>query len=92
MATRAVLAVAMLAAVPSAIHVASAGAARLIDGDGIVHFTNVPEDPRYRGMRGTSGTAVGWFSRVDLSWGLYVNDIREISLRHDVDPILDWTY
>ena len=87
-ATRAVLAAAMCVAVPPAIHVASAGAARLIDGDGIVHFTNVPEDPRYRGMRGTSGTALGWFSRSDLPGGQYAKDIREISLQHDVDPIL----
>ena len=87
-ATGAMLAVAMCVAVPSAIHLASAGAARLIDRDGIVHFTNVPEDPRYRGVRGTSGTAVGWFSRADLSWDLYARDIREISLQHDVDPAL----
>jgi hypothetical protein len=88
MATRTVLAVAMVVAVPPAIHLASAGAARLIDRDGIVHFTNIPEDPRYRGVRGTSGTALGWFSRSDLAWGLYAKDIREISLQHDVDPTL----
>jgi hypothetical protein len=88
MATCALLTVAMGVAVPSAIHLASAGAARLIDGDGIVHFTNVPEDPRYRGVRGTSGTALGWFSRSDLPWGQYAKDIREISLQHDVDPLL----
>src|SRR5262245_43877807 len=88
MATRAILTVAMCVAVPSAIHLASAGAVRLIDRDGIVHFTNVPEDSRYRGVRATSGTTVGWFSRADLSWGLYAKDIREISLQHDVDPVL----
>jgi len=42
MVTRALLTVAMCVAVPPAIHLASAGATRLIDGDGIVHFTNVP--------------------------------------------------
>ena len=88
MAIRAVLAVVMCVAAPPAIRLASAGAARLIDGDGIVHFTNVPEDPRYRGVRGTSGTALGWFSRSDLPGGLYAKDIREISLQHDVDPVL----
>jgi Transglycosylase SLT domain len=31
---------------------------------------------------------VEWFSRADLSWGLYGEDIREISLQHDVDPVL----
>ncbi len=82
------LAVAILVAVPPAIHLASAGAARLVDGDGIVHFTNVPEDPRYRGVRGTSGTALGWFSRSDLPGGPYAKDIREISLQHNVDPVL----
>ena len=88
MATRALLTVAMCVAVPPAIDWASAGAARLIDGDGIVHFTNVPEDPRYRGVRGTSGTALGWFSRSDPRRGQYARDIREISLQHDVDPVL----
>src|SRR5262249_57815871 len=57
-ATRALLTVAMYVAVPPATHLASAGAARPIDGDGIVHFTNVPDDPRYRGVRSTSGTAL----------------------------------
>src|SRR5262249_49588650 len=88
MATRALLTVAMCVAVPPATHLASAGAARLIAGDGIVHFTHVPEDPRYRGVRGTSGTALGWFSRSDFPWGQYAKDIREISLQHDVDPLL----
>ena len=88
MATRALLTVAICVAVPPAICLASAGAARLIDGAGIVHFTNVPEDPRYRGMRGTSGTALGWFSRADPRWGQYAKDIREISIQHDVDPVL----
>src|SRR5262245_63549864 len=88
MVTRALLTVAMCVAVPPAIHVASAGAARLIDKDGIVHFTNVPEDTRYRGVRGASGTAPGWFSRSDFPWGQYSKDIREISLQHDVDPLL----
>ena len=88
MATRALLTVAMCVAVPPAIGLASAGAARLIDGAGIVHFTNVPEDPRYRGVRSTSGTALGWFSRGDPRWGQYAKDIHEISLQHDVDPVL----
>src|SRR5882724_451275 len=88
MTTSAILAIAMLVAAPPVIPSASAGAARLVDGDGIVHFTNVPEDPRYRGLRGTSGTALGWFSRSDLPWGQYAQDIREISLEHDVDPVL----
>src|SRR6185436_9499502 len=38
--------------------------------------------------RGTSGTALGWFSKSDLSWGLYAKDIREIALQHDIDPVL----
>ena len=88
MTTSAILAIAMLVAAPKVIPSAWAGVARLVDGDGIVHFTNVPEDPRYRGLRGTSGTALGWFSKSDLPWGLYAKDIREISLQHDVDPVL----
>ena len=43
MATRAALAVAMLVTVPPASHLAAVGAARLIQRDGIGHFTNVPE-------------------------------------------------
>jgi len=61
MATRAALAVAMLVAVPPASYLAAAGAVRLIQGDGIVHFTNVPE-----------GT--GAATRVGPIWGASLAD------------------
>ena len=38
---------------------ASDSALRLVDGDGVVHLTNVPADPRYRTMSGASGTGAG---------------------------------
>ena len=38
---------------------ASDSARRLVDTDGVVHLTNVPADPRYRGLPGASGTSGG---------------------------------
>jgi hypothetical protein len=61
MATRAALAVAMLVAVPPARYLAAAGAVRLIQGNGNVHFTNVPE-----------GTAAA--ARVGPIWGASLTD------------------
>ena len=88
MVTRVALAAVILLAGSPAVPSASAGAARLVDGEGVVHFTNVPGDPRYRGLPGASGTAFGWFSKFDYPWGHYAKEIREISLQYDVDPAL----
>jgi hypothetical protein len=66
----------------------AADALRLIDGEGVVHFTNVPEDPRYRGLPGTSGTIAGGRPKSDPPRGSYATEIHEISRQYDVDPVL----
>ena len=67
---------------------ANAGAEnyRLIDGAGVVHLTNAPTDPRYRGLPVVSGTSSGWLRMTETSHHQFASDIREISSRHGVDP------
>jgi hypothetical protein len=60
MATRAALAVAMLVAAPPASCLAAADAARLIQRDGIVHFTNVPEGTGAATLVSPIGGPVRW--------------------------------
>jgi len=69
---------------------ANAGAEnyRLIDGAGVVHLTNAPTDPRYRGLPVVSGTSSGWLRMTETSHHQFASDIREISSRHGVDPQL----
>jgi soluble lytic murein transglycosylase-like protein len=69
---------------------ANAGAEnyRLIDGAGVVHLTNAPTDPRYRGLAVVSGTSSGWLRMTETSHHQFASDIREISSRHGVDPQL----
>lgn len=61
---------------------------RLVDGAGVVHLTNAPADPRYRGLPVTSGSSTGWLRMTETSRTLYAAEIREISARHGVDPTL----
>lgn len=84
MIARAAFALVILVPAPPGIPSASAEALRLIDGEGVVHFTNVPGDPRYRGLPGASATT----SASDRPWVLYATEIHEISRQHDVDPAL----
>jgi hypothetical protein len=67
---------------------AQADTYRLVESDGVVHLTNAPTDPRYRGLPGTSGTATGWLRMSETARGQYASEIREISSRHGVDPAL----
>jgi hypothetical protein len=67
---------------------ASDSASRLVDGDGVVHLTNVPGDPRYRGLPGASGTTSGWLRLPARSWTRYAADIHEIAREHGVSPVL----
>lgn len=63
-------------------------ARRLVDSDGVLHVTNVPADPRYRGLPGASGTAAGWLRLPAQPWGRYAAEIQEISSQHGVSPVL----
>jgi soluble lytic murein transglycosylase-like protein len=65
---------------------ASAQALRLLDEDGVVHLTNVPGDPRYRGL--VSGTTAGWLRLSARAPGRYAHEIREIASQYNVDPVL----
>jgi len=67
---------------------AEADAYRLIDSDGVVHLTDAPTDPRYRGLPSGSGTTTGWLRMSETSRTQYATDIREIASRHGVDPTL----
>jgi soluble lytic murein transglycosylase len=67
---------------------AQADTYRMVDGSGGVHLTNAPADPRYRGLRVASGTSTGWLRMSEASHNQYATEIREISARHGVDPIL----
>ncbi len=68
---------------------ATAEAARhLVDGDGVVHLTNVPTDPRYRGFPGATGTSTGWLRLRARSLPRYATEIQEITREHGVSPEL----
>jgi general secretion pathway protein E len=63
---------------------------RRIDGGGVLYLTNVPGDPRYRGVPeiGTSGTTSGWLRLAARSRTRYAADIHEIAREHGVSPAL----
>ena len=67
---------------------ASDSTSRLVDGDSVLHLTNVPGDPRYRGLPGASGTTSGWLRLPARSWTRYGADIHEIAREHGVSPAL----
>jgi soluble lytic murein transglycosylase-like protein len=67
---------------------ASAQAIQVVDGEGIVHITNVPTDPRYRGLTAGSGTPARWLGSPVRGPDPYVEAIREISREHGLDPVL----
>jgi hypothetical protein len=86
--TKAVLAGAVILATVVWTANAEAENYRLIDGTGVVHLTNAPTDPRYRGLPVVSGTSTGWLRMTETSHHQFASDIREISSRHGVDPQL----
>jgi soluble lytic murein transglycosylase-like protein len=86
-AGRLLLAAAVLAAGGLPIATVSAGAVRLVDGDGVLHLTNVPTDPRYRGQPGITGISVR-VPPTDRSASRYAAEIQEISARYGVSAAL----
>jgi soluble lytic murein transglycosylase len=87
-ATRTLLATLIVGVAGLPIPPASGGALQLVDDAGVVHFTNVPADPRYRGLRGATGTDSGWLRLPDRSRPEHAADIREISRQHGVSAAL----
>jgi soluble lytic murein transglycosylase-like protein len=68
--------------------VAAGQATRLVDADGITHVTNVPLDPRYRGLPGAAGREAGWSRLTGHARGRHHAAIHEISRQHGVSPAL----
>ena len=85
---RALLISVMLVAAPPLMSAAPAQPLRLVDEDGVVHLTNVPGDPRYRGLVSGSGTAARWLRLSARAPGRYALEIWEIARQYRVDPVL----
>src|SRR5258706_13056183 len=78
-ATRTLLATLIIGAAGLPLPSASGGALQLVDDAGVVHLTNVPADPRYRGLRGATGTDSRWLRLPVRPRRDHSVDIREIS-------------
>jgi transglycosylase-like protein with SLT domain len=79
------VAIALVTAATAGATPASAETYRLSEGDGTVHFTNAPTDPRYQRLAGfASGTAAGWLRLPggDPSW--YTTEIKGAAERYGV--------
>ena len=61
---------------------------RLVDQDGVVHFTNAPTDPRYQRYSEESRTASGWLRVPDHQPTRYGVEIRQAADRHGVEARL----
>jgi soluble lytic murein transglycosylase len=85
---RTLVATVVLVAGGTAPALASDGARRLVDAEGIIYLTNVPADPRYRGLPGASGTSSGWLRMPERRAARYVADIHTISRQYGVSPVL----
>ncbi len=57
---------------------------RLVDEDGVTHFTNAPTDPRFRRIGALSGTAQGWLRLPEAVRTRFGEEIREVAARHGV--------
>jgi soluble lytic murein transglycosylase-like protein len=65
---------------------ATEGARQIVDQDGVLHLTNVPADPRYRGLPGATGTTTGWLRLPARAVPQYAAEIQEIARAHGVSP------
>jgi hypothetical protein len=87
-AVRTLVAIVVLVAGGTVPTFASDGGRRLVDGEGVLHLTNVPADPRYRGLPGASRTASGWPRMPEPGAARYLEDIHAISRHFGVSPAL----
>jgi soluble lytic murein transglycosylase-like protein len=62
----------------------ASGLYRLVDEDGVAHFTNAPTDPRFRRIGELSGTARGWLRLPEGVRSRFAEEIREVAARHGV--------
>jgi soluble lytic murein transglycosylase-like protein len=62
----------------------ASGLYRLVDEDGVSHFTNAPADPRFRRIGTLSGTAQGWLRLPAGVSSRFGEEIREVAARHGV--------
>jgi hypothetical protein len=62
----------------------ASGLYRLVDEDGVTHFTNAPTDPRFRRIGALSGTAQGWLRLPEGVRARFGDEIREVAARHGV--------
>ncbi len=76
----------MMLSFPAMALAAGPDAFRLTDDNGVTVITNAPTDPRYRPVPGLSGTARGWLRIPEAARGVYGEEIKEISVRHGVNP------
>lgn len=53
---------------------------KFVDKDGIIHFTNVPVDPRFE--------ALGWEEEFERHIGAYESVIQKMAVRYRVEPAL----
>ncbi len=67
---------------------ALAASFRLVDEDGVVHFTNAPTDPRYRHSTELTGATSGWLQLPSGRSGRYAAEIREAASRYGIDAKL----
>lgn len=64
-------------------HPVLASSFRLVDEEGVVHFTNAPTDPRYRRASGWRGTE--WLQLPQGRPNRYSTEIREAASRYGID-------
>lgn len=70
------------------IRAAAAQAMRRVDAEGVVHLTNVPADPRYRGLPMVGGSRASWLRLPDRTQRGHAVVIQEIARRYGVSPRL----
>ncbi len=69
-------------------HSAFAASFRLVDADGVVHFTNAPTDPRYQRHMEGSGSASGSLRILANQQDRYAVEIRQAAERYGVEAKL----